>query len=182
MGEAEADGGNEQSGPQGFGCGDGDIEEIAAIEELLAEAGGEGEGNDGEAFGGRGGNEFADVFDLLGELFGSDFALLAFVEKHDRDDEDDDPYDGEDVAGIDAEILAELREGEAVAVEEPYGDEGEGPEGENVPEVDVERGLEASVDESVGEREKDDEDESEEEDGGLVEQGGNRSECRGGGK
>jgi hypothetical protein len=169
MGEAEEDGGDEQADPKGLGSGGGDVEEIAAIEELLAEAGGKGEGNDGEAFGGRGGDEFADVFDLVGVLFGSDFALLEFVDKDDRDDEDDDADDGEDVAGIDAEILAELREGEAVAVEERDGDEGEGPEGENVPEVDAERGLEAGVNESVGEWEKDDEEESEEEDGGLVE-------------
>jgi hypothetical protein len=33
----------------------------------------------------------------------------------------------------------------------------------------VERGLEAGVNESVGEREKDDEDDIEEEDGGLAE-------------
>lgn len=169
MGEAEADGGDEQADPEGFGCGGGDVEEIAAIEELFAEAGGKGEGNDGDAFGGRGGDEFADVFDLLGELFGSDFALLEFVEKHDRGDEDDDADAGEDVAGIDAEILAELREGEAVAVEERDGDEGEGPEGEHVPEVDVERDLEAGVNVSVSEWEKDYENESEEEDGGLVE-------------
>lgn len=169
MGEAEEDGGEEQADPDGFGCGGGDVEEIAAIEELLAEAGGKGEGNDGEAFGERGGDEFANVFDLLGVLFGSDFALLEFVEKDDRDDEDDDADDGEDVAGIDAEILAELCEGEAVAVEERDGDEGESPEGENVPEVDVERSLEARIDESVGEWEKDGQDESEEKHGGLVE-------------
>jgi hypothetical protein len=169
MGEAEEDGGDEQADPQGFGCGGGDVEEIAAVEELLAQAGGKGEGNGDEAFGVRGGNEFADVFDLLGVLFGSDFALLVLVEKDDRDDEDDDADAGEDVAGIDAEILAELREREAVAVEERDGEQGEGPDRENVPQVDVEHGLEAGIDESVGEWENDDEDESEEEAGGLVE-------------
>jgi hypothetical protein len=169
MGEAEEDRGDEQTGPEGFGCGGGDIEEIATIEEFLAEAGGKGEGNNGEAFGARGGYEFADVFELLGGLFGSDFALLEFVEKDDRDDEDDDADDGEDVARIDAEILAELREDEAVAVEERDGHEGKGPEGENVPEVNVERDMEAAVNESVSQWEKNHEDESEEEDGGLVE-------------
>ena len=69
------------------------MEEIPAIEELLAEAGGKGEGKRDEALGGRGGDEFADVFDLLGVLFGRYFALLVFVEKEDRDDEDDDADD-----------------------------------------------------------------------------------------
>ena len=62
-----------------------------------------------------------------------------------------------------------MREGEAVAAEERDGDEGESPEGENVPEVDVEHGLETGIDESVGEWEEDGEDESEAEDGGLLE-------------
>jgi hypothetical protein len=168
VGEAEKDGGDEQADPEGFGCGGGDVEEIAAIEELLAEAGGKGERNDGEAFGGRGGDEFANVFDLLVVLFRSDFTHLEFVEKDDRDDEDDHADDGEDVARVDAEILAELHEREAVAVEQLDGDEGECPEGENVPEVDVERGLKAGVDESVGEWENEDEDDSEEKDGGLM--------------
>jgi hypothetical protein len=169
MRQAEEEGRSEQCDPERFGCRGGDVEEIAAIEELLAKAGGKGEGNGDEAFDGRGGDEFADVFDLLGVLFGSDFALLVLVEKDYRDDQDDDASDGEDVAGIDAEILAELREGEAVAVEERDGEECEGPDRENVPQVDVEHGLEAGVEESVGEWENDDEDESEEEAGGLVE-------------
>jgi hypothetical protein len=109
MGEPEENGGDEQADLEGFGCGGGEVEEIAAIEELLAEASGKGQGNDGEAFGGRGGDEFANVFDLLGVLFASDFPHSEFVENNDGDDADNDSDDGEDVAGIDAEILAELR-------------------------------------------------------------------------
>jgi hypothetical protein len=77
--------------------------------------------------------------------------------------------DVEETATTIEELVAEPGEGEAVAIEERDGDEGEGPEGENVPDVDLEGGLEVGVDESVGEWEKDDEDESEEENGGLME-------------
>ena len=172
VGKAEEDGRDDQAKPDGLGSGGREVEKIAAIEELLTEASGEGERNGDEAFGRGGRDEFADAFNLLGVLLGGDFAFLKLIEKDDRDDEDEHSRDGNEVARVDAEVLAELRKSEAVAVEEHDGNNGQGPEGQNVPEVDVECGFEAAVGEGVSKRENDDKDKSKDEDCGLVQQGG----------
>jgi len=171
MGEAKENGRDQQAEPDGFAGSAGEIQQPAAIEKFLAEAGGKRDKHTDDAFGSCGGQELADIFRELEHFVAAGLALLEFIDERKDEDEQHERSNDDERARVSAEVLAEVGEGEIVAKDEHDGRGCEGPGGEDVPDVDPEGGLEAGVEEIVGDGVDDGEEESEEPDIRAMEEG-----------